>query len=82
MTCVRHADEKFFPFKELRHFPTHIPEITEYTGTDNRAGILYRPLRIPVKPVYRYKRPALPTILAEKAPRDGGFTTLWGSRFQ
>ena len=50
MTRVRHAD-KFFPFKELRHFPMHMPEITEYTGTDNRAEILYRPLRIPVKPV-------------------------------
>ena len=58
-TCVRHVDEKkFFPFRELRHFPMCFPEITEYR-TVNRTDIPYRPLSTPVKPVYRHKPPAL-----------------------
>ena len=37
---------EFFSSKKLRHFSMCLPEITEYTGTDNCTGIPYSPLSI------------------------------------
>ena len=55
--------EKFFPFMELRHFPTCCPEITEIRTTVPvyRTSIPYRQLSTQIKPAYRYKPTALIT---------------------
>ena len=58
--CVLHVDEKkFFPFRELQHFPLCFPERTKYTGRENHVNIPYCPLSVPPKPIYWYKPPAL-----------------------